>query len=255
MATVLKTVMGASPSRVQIPAPPPLTQNHCVTDNDVLEECRIWAEGAHYPLKRGAVGRLTQRVRLNPGAWWRAIRQLLAEGEDTEADSRRLAVNLSLGPLAALMRCEGWPARVARAARGDERVAETLETLVRARPFSELIDRRTLVRGWLRMARNETQWASWAYGVVCDLIDRRQVAPVWDIVLETLRVAGDEWRVVGFLGAAILEEMPNELIDLIEQEAPRNATLVQALETAVAREMTPETRRRAEQVLGHPIRF
>ena len=44
---------------------------------------------------------------------------------------------------------------------------------------------------------------------------------------------------VTFLGAAILEEMPNELIELIEQEAPRNSKLVQALETAVAREMTP----------------
>jgi hypothetical protein len=226
-----------------------------VTYNDILEECRTWAEGAHYPLKRGAVGRLTPRVRLKPAAWWRAIRQLLADGEDSEADSRRLSVNLSLGPLAALMRCEGWPARVARAARRDERVAETLETLIRSRRFYELIDRRTLVRGWLRMARNETYWASWAYGVVCDLIDRRQVAPVWDIVLETLRVAGDEWRVVSFLGAAILEEMPNDLIDLIEQEAPRNPTLVQALETAVAREMSPETRRRAEQILGHPIMF
>ncbi len=113
MATVLKTVMGASPSRVQIPAPPP-----------------------------------------------------------------RLAVNLSLGPLAALMRCEGWPARVARAARGDERVAETLELLVGSRRLYELIDRRTLVRGWLRMARTETQWASWAFGVVCGNASsgRRRVA-------------------------------------------------------------------------------
>src|SRR5260370_1192801 len=89
------------------------------------------------------------------------------------------------------------------------------------------------------MARNETSWANWAFVVVCDLIDRRRVAPVWDIVMETLRVAGDEWRVVSFLGAAILEEMPNELIELIEHEAPRNSKLVQALETAVAREMTP----------------
>jgi hypothetical protein len=167
----------------------------------------------------------------------------------------RLAVNLSLGPLAALMRCEGWPARVARAARSDERVAETLELLIGSRRFYRLLDRRTLLRGWLRMARDETHWANWAFVVVCHLIERRQVAPVWDIVLETLRVAGDEWRVVSFVGAAILEDMPNELIDLIEQEAPRNPTLVQALESAVAREMTPETRRRAELILGHPIRF
>jgi len=194
-------------------------------------------------------------VRLKPAAWWRAIRQLLAEGEDSQEDASRLAVNLSLGPLAALMRCEGWPPKVARAARSDDRVAETLELLIGSRRFSELIDQRTLIHGWLRMARNETNWANWAFVVVCDLIDRRRVAPVWDIVLETLRVAGVEWRVVSFLGAAILEEMPNELIDLIEQEAPRNAKLVQALETAVARETTPETRRRAEQVLGHPIRF
>jgi hypothetical protein len=226
-----------------------------VTYEDILEECRTWAEGAHYPLKHGAVGRLAQRVRLKPAAWWRAIRQLLAEGEDSEADCRRLAVNLSLGPLAALMRCEGWPDRVARAARRDERIAETLETLILSRRFYELIDRRTLIRGWLRMARDETHWASWAFGVVCHLVDRRRVGPVWDIALETLRVAKDEPVVVSFVGAVILEDMPNELIDLIEQEAPRNPTLVQALESAVAREMTPETRRRAELILGHSIRF
>jgi hypothetical protein len=153
------------------------------------------------------------------------------------------------------MRGEGWPDRVARAARGDERVAATLEMLILSRRFYELIDRRTLVRGWLRMARDETHWANWAFAVVCHLIERRQVAPVWDIVLETLRVAKDEPRVVSFVGAAILEDMPNELIDLMEQESPWNPALVQALGAAVAREMTPETRGRVERILGHPIRF
>jgi hypothetical protein len=244
-----KPILGSNPS------PSATVQSGAVSYDDILEECRAWAEGAHYPLKRGAVGRLAQRVRVKPAAWWRAIRQLLADGEESEADARRLAVNLSLGPLAALMRCEGWPARVARAARSDERVAATLESLILSRRFYELIDRRMLVRGWLRMARDETHWANWAFAVVCDLIDSHRVGPVWDIVLETLRVAKDEPRVVSFVGAAILEDMPNELIALIEQDAPRNPTLVQALESAVAREMTPETRSRAERILGHPIRF
>ncbi|HKB33187.1 MAG TPA: hypothetical protein VKF16_04910 [Candidatus Dormibacteraeota bacterium] len=229
--------------------------------NDVLEECRQWARGEHDALfsKPGFVGWLSARVCARPAVWWRAIRSILGEAGDTKEDSQRLSVNLGGGPLAALLYCPGWQAKIVRVANRDERVAQVLIAELGLElstdQLIDAIDRKALVRGWLRMARDETHWASWAYTVMDEMVRHKRVDAVWETTLEILRLGGDDDRVTGLVGAATLEDGANELIGRIELEAPRNPALRRALNGANASQMNPETKRRYERVIGRTLKY
>jgi len=187
--------------------------------------------------------------------WWRAIRSILAEAEDTDEDRQRLSVNLGGGPLAALLYCPGWQAKIVRVANRDERVAQILITELPTDQPIEAIDRKPLIRGWLRMARDETHWANWAYTVMDEMVRHKRVDSVWETTLEILRLGGDDDRVTGLVGAATLEDGANELIGRIELEAPRNRALRRALNGANASQMNPGTKRRYESVIGRTLKY
>lgn len=135
-------------------------------------------------------------------------------------------------------------ARLAEQARHDNKVATALHLamLIDSQKLADLVGLDHLVAAWCESNRltepgseHQDPWMEWPIEVVLGLIPTvgsMTTEDAWSLVLRLLAAAPTEW-VITMIGCGPLEDLldadPDRVADLVEQEAPRNPRLREAL--------------------------
>ena len=164
----------------------------------------------------------------------RSLSALSEPGPELEAlGSRLMPFFLSSGE---------WHGRLAERARQDSRVASALQEvlLLQERALARFVGFEALARAWCQQSGSgpddpEDPWLWWSVPVVMSLMrggSPEATAEGWDLILHLLRQAPNDW-VLCSIGAGPLEDLlnadPRRVVELIEDEAPRNLRLRKAL--------------------------
>jgi hypothetical protein len=200
-------------------------------EEDVIRaECEAWA-GALLTMDTNEKRvELHDRVCANPDAWWRILRELIAEAPDDQVIQR-----LAYAPLRMTLECGGD--RLMGEAVSIAKTSPKMASAVKGWPsrgtedLYALFGRDLVVDTLIRHYSRPTGFDFWAWEVARNLITD-DPPEAWLLVLELLHKAPDD-RVLGAVAAGELEDFilahAAEFIDRIEGEVRTNSRFKAAL--------------------------
>jgi hypothetical protein len=221
-------------------------------EEDVIRaECEAWA-GALLTMDTNEKRvELRDRVCANPGAWWRILRELIAEATDDQVIQR-----LAYAPLRMTLECGGD--RLMGEAVSIAKTSPKMASAVMGWPsrgtedLYALFGRDLVVDTLIRHYSRPTGFDFWAWEVARNLIND-DAPEAWLLVLELLRKAPDD-RVLGAVAAGELEEFirahVSEFIGQIEGEARGNSRFKAALSHVYVWTLAPALFGRIEAAAG-----